>query len=349
MRNRSFIVVAAVLAVLLIGAVGVYAYDRAGRDTIPKGVTVAGVPVGGLSESEAKAKLQREFVSRLRETITVHHGALTFHLSARTSKVAADLGGMVDEALAQSRRGNIFGRTLRRLSGGRLHVDVPARTTYDKKAALALVDRVRKAVERKPQNADVSFSAAGLHEVPGKVGLAVLAHELHQQVNRAIVDPNASHSLIARTRHVKPAVTTADLAKEYGTALIIDRSHFQLRLYQQLKLTKTYPIAVGMIGLETPAGLYHIQNKAINPAWTKPNSDWIPEGERGEVVPGGAAGNPLKARWLGIFAGAGIHGIDPSEYGTIGHAASHGCVRMRIPDVEDLYPKVPVGAPVYIA
>jgi lipoprotein-anchoring transpeptidase ErfK/SrfK len=112
---------------------------------------------------------------------------------------------------------------------------------------------------------------------------------------------------------------------------------------------KNYSVAVGMVGLETPAGLYHIQNKAVNPAWTEPNSDWVPAADRGKVVPGGSPENPLKARWLGIFNGAGIHGIDPSEYGTIGHAASHGCVRMRIPDVIDLYPRVPVGAPIYIS
>jgi lipoprotein-anchoring transpeptidase ErfK/SrfK len=104
-----------------------------------------------------------------------------------------------------------------------------------------------------------------------------------------------------------------------------------------------------MVGLETPAGIYHIQNKAVNPAWTMPNSSWVAPADRGKVVPGGTAENPLKARWLGIFNGAGIHGIDPSEYGTIGHAASHGCVRMRIDDVIDLYPRVPVGAPIYIA
>jgi lipoprotein-anchoring transpeptidase ErfK/SrfK len=34
---------------------------------------------------------------------------------------------------------------------------------------------------------------------------------------------------------------------------------------------------------------------------------------------------------------------------SIGTAASHGCIRMRIPDVEELYDQVPVGAPVYIA
>jgi lipoprotein-anchoring transpeptidase ErfK/SrfK len=52
---------------------------------------------------------------------------------------------------------------------------------------------------------------------------------------------------------------------------------------------------------------------------------------------------------MGIFDGAGIHGIDPSLYGTIGTAASHGCVRMRIPDVIELYDQVPVGAPIFIA
>ena len=96
-----------------------------------------------------------------------------------------------------------------------------------------------------------------------------------------------------------------------------------------------------------PAGLYHIQNKAVNPAWTMPNSAWAAPRDRGKVVPGGTPENPLKARWLGIFAGAGIHGTD--DAGSIGIAASHGCIRMRIPDVIDLYDRVPVNAPVYIS
>jgi lipoprotein-anchoring transpeptidase ErfK/SrfK len=152
-----------------------------------------------------------------------------------------------------------------------------------------------------------------------------------------------------RTAIVQPKVTTAQLAAKYPAVLILHRSTFTLSLYKNLKLAKTYTVAVGMQGLETPAGLYHIQNKAVDPAWTEPNSSWVPAADRGKVIPGGSPQNPLKARWLGIFNGAGIHGIDPSEYGTIGHAASHGCVRMRIPDVIDLYPQVPVGAPIYIA
>ena len=59
--------------------------------------------------------------------------------------------------------------------------------------------------------------------------------------------------------------------------------------------------------------------------------------------------DPLKARFMSFNGGAGIHGIDPGEYGTIGHTASHGCVRMRIPDVIALYSRTPVGTPVFVA
>jgi lipoprotein-anchoring transpeptidase ErfK/SrfK len=125
----------------------------------------------------------------------------------------------------------------------------------------------------------------------------------------------------------------------------VDRGHFTLRLFKNLKLAKTYKIAVGQVGLETPAGVYHVQNKAINPAWHVPQSDWA-GALAGKVIPGGVPENPLKARWLGIFAGAGIHGT--ADIGSLGSAASHGCIRMAIPDVEELYDQVPVQAPVYI-
>jgi lipoprotein-anchoring transpeptidase ErfK/SrfK len=63
------------------------------------------------------------------------------------------------------------------------------------------------------------------------------------------------------------------------------------------------------------------------------------------VVPPGPD-NPLKARWMGFLGGAGIHGTD--DVGSLGGAASHGCVRMSIPDVIELYERVDVGTPVYI-
>ncbi len=349
MRTRPFIAVVVVLVVLVGGAGTVYAFDHSERNTIAHGVRVAGVDVGGLTAAGARARIERLYVASLRRPITVRRSSRTFVLSARESRVGADVGGMVEEALAAGRGGSILARTWRRVTGERLHVDIAARATYSEAAVLRLVDRVRAATDRPAKDADISFTAGGIGTVRSHDGLAVLAHALHQRVARAVVDPHAERTISARTRRVAPKVSTAQLAQRYATVLIVNRGAFRLQLYQRLTLVKSYPIAVGQIGLETPAGLYHIQNKTVNPAWTKPNSDWVKPAERGDVVPGGAPDNPLKARWLGIFAGAGIHGIDPSEYGSIGHAASHGCVRMRIPDVEDLYPRVPVGAPIYIA
>jgi lipoprotein-anchoring transpeptidase ErfK/SrfK len=94
-----------------------------------------------------------------------------------------------------------------------------------------------------------------------------------------------------------------------------------------------------------PAGRYAIQNKQVDPAWHVPNSAWAGS-LAGQVIPGGAANNPLRARWLGIANGVGIHGT--AEDWSIGTRASHGCIRMHVSDVIDLYPRVPVGSPVLI-
>jgi lipoprotein-anchoring transpeptidase ErfK/SrfK len=348
LRSKQFIGVAAALAVMCVLAGAVYAYDHGRRDQIAKGIRVAGIDIGGLTRAGAQRKLEARLLGALHEPIVVHHARKTFKLGPREARIAADISGMVDEAVLRSRDGNVLSRTLRGLTGRRVHDDLEPRVSYSRQAVVRLLDKVRHAVDRDAVDAKLTFHPGGFDKVEGHDGLAVDAARLHREIDAAIVSPTADRTFVAHTHHTKPAVTTAKLAKTYDTLLIIDRSHFQLKLFKQLKPVKTYNIAVGMVGLETPAGVYHIQNKAINPAWTMPNSDWVAPEDRGKVVPGGTAANPLKSRWMGIFDGAGIHGIDPSEYGTIGHAASHGCVRMRIPDVEDLYPRVPVGAPIYI-
>jgi lipoprotein-anchoring transpeptidase ErfK/SrfK len=213
-------------------------------------------------------------------------------------------------------------------------------------AIIRLVDRIRRAVERPAQDAKVSISGAGIATVPGHDGVAVRAADLHRSIKAAIVSPTASRSFVAQTRRVSPKVGTADLAKKYATVLIVNRKAFRLTLYKDLKVKKSYGIAVGRVGLETPAGLYTIQNKAIDPAWHVPNSAWAGS-LAGKVIPGGAADNPIKARWLGVYDGVGVHGT--SDDASIGSNASHGCIRMHIPDVEELYPEVPVGSPIFIA
>ena len=124
----------------------------------------------------------------------------------------------------------------------------------------------------------------------------------------------------------------------------IDVSERKLYLYGgDDKLLKTYGVAVGMPAHPTPVGVFRIISKQRNPTWNPPDSAWA--AGMGPVPPGPA--NPLGTRWMGLNSpGIGIHGTPaPSSIGT---AASHGCIRMRIPEAEDLFDRVFVGTPVEI-
>jgi len=175
-------------------------------------------------------------------------------------------------------------------------------------------------------------------------GVAFAVGPLRRALERTLVSARAPRILEVTIRHPRPRVSVSLLRRRYPSFVTIDRAAFRLRLFIHLRFARSYPIAVGQQGLQTPAGIYHIQNKVINPSWQVPFSSWTGS-LAGQVIPPGAD-DPLKARWLGIFNGAGIHGTD--ETWSIGHAVSRGCVRMTIPDVIDLYNRVKVGTPVYI-
>ena len=344
MRHKTFILVAVLLLVLVGGAVAAYAYDSSRENVIAEGVTVAGVDVGGMDADEARALVAERLEEPLEQPIAVVRGKKRFNLSAADAGVQADVAGMVDAALQQSRSGSIFSRVARDLSGGEESAEVPARVSYDKAAVRKLVRRVGKGINREARDAEVNFPS--LEKVKEQKGRAVKVAVLRRRLAQALTVPGVDRQVRAPIRILRPKVTQAELAAKYPSLLVADRGNFQLRFYKNLQLVKSYTVAVGAVGFDTPAGLYHIQNKAVDPAWSVPNSDWAGS-LAGTVVPGGSPENPLKARWLGIYDGAGIHGTDQTY--SLGTAASHGCIRMAIPDVIELYDQVAVGAPIYIA
>jgi lipoprotein-anchoring transpeptidase ErfK/SrfK len=346
LRTRSLILVAALLAALVVLAGATYAYDHARADTVAKGVRVAGVDIGGLKTDAARARLQTSIEGRLQQPVIVRHGGEHWRLGPRRAHIRADLDAMVDQALARSREGNAVTRSVRSLTGRSLDEQLQPTITFSDRAVRRLVRRVGTQVDRPARDAKVQFDASGLKAVASRDGVAVRTKRLRRRIRAELVSLSADRTVQVRTRAIKPKVSSQQADRAYATAILVNRSSFSLTLYKGLKPYKTYGIAVGQVGLETPAGLYHIQNKAVNPAWSVPNSAWAGS-LAGQVIPGGTAQNPLKARWMGIYAGAGIHGT--SDDGSIGSAASHGCIRMHIPDVIDLYDRVPLGAPVYIA
>jgi lipoprotein-anchoring transpeptidase ErfK/SrfK len=346
MRTRLIILVAFVAFLGIGGVAGAYFYDDAHKNQIAEGVKVNGVPIGGMTRAEAEKKLSATLLAPLDRPVKVTYKDRTFTLSQKAAAIGIDIRGSVDKALKTSQQGDMFSRSWRNLRNQSLNTELAADVSYNNKSIDKLVKRVRTALERKPVDAKVDLSKGFIDEHGSKTGLRVKYNTLAKQVETTLLDPGNTETVKIQTSVVQPKVSTASLAKKYPAVLIVDRDSFKLTLYKNLKKAKTYGIAVGQVGLDTPAGLYTIQNKAVNPAWHVPNSAWAGD-LAGKVISGDDPSNPIKARWMGIYDGVGVHGT--SDDASIGSRASHGCIRMHVPDVEELYDQVPVGAPIYIA
>ncbi len=344
MPPRPLILIALV-AVVLLPLGGAFAWASSRSDVIANGVSIGSVDVSGLSRDEARRRVQQRLLEPLDAPVMINASNQTFRLSAREAKIEADLDAMVDEALQRSRAGGVLTRTWRAISGKEVGARVAADVRYSRRAVQRIVDRVRVAVSRKAVDAKVDFAPQSISTRPARTGRTIDALKLRSEIQTALVSAVADRTLEAPVLTVQPNVTDKQLVARYPVVVAVDRGNFRISLFKKLKKVKDYPIAVGQAGLETPAGLYKIQNKAINPAWTVPNSSWAGS-LAGQVIPGGTPQNPLKARWLGVYDGVGVHGTDARA--SIGTNASHGCIRMLIEDVEKLYDEVPVGTPIYI-
>jgi lipoprotein-anchoring transpeptidase ErfK/SrfK len=125
--------------------------------------------------------------------------------------------------------------------------------------------------------------------------------------------------------------------------IVVDIGDLKLYLYRGGSLVKSYSVATGQAAYPTPTGSYVITSMQMNPTWYPPNSDWAKDAK---PIPPGVT-NPLGTRWIGTSApGVGIHGTPDDA--SIGSYASHGCIRMHIWEVEDLYEHVVIGMPVII-
>jgi len=343
--RKSQITIIAVVVLLLGGAVAAYAYDGAQKDQIADGVTVAGVDLGGMNREEAKAALTNQVLAPQRKPVQVKFKKQKFTLPAKELNIHANIDAAVDRAFEESRDGSLPGRVFRAITGGEVHASIPVEVGYSRAAVNKFVKKVADGIVKEPVDASVSAGPDALEVVRAENGYKLRDNKLTEQLTNLLDSGRGSRTIVAQVNVTKPEVTTAEVAEKYPTYLTLDRSNFQLTLWKNLKKAKTYTVAVGQVGLETPTGLYTIQNKQVDPAWHVPDSDWAGD-MAGQVVPGGVPENPLKARWMGIYDGAGIHGTDDTS--SLGSAASHGCVRMAVEDVIDLYDRVDVGTPIYI-
>lgn len=345
MGRKTQVAIVTIVVVLIGGAVGAYAYDGAQKDRIARGVTISGIDVGDMTREEATRALRNQVLTPQRKPVTVKFRQQKYELPARKLKIRADIRSAVDRAFDESRSGSLPLRVIREVTGGEVSAAIPVSVSYSKRAVNQFVREVAEGVNQDPVDASVAAGPASLSVVEAKDGHKLRDNLLTDQLETLLDNGRGNRVVVAKVNTVKPEVTTKEVADKYPTYLTVDRGSFQLKLWKNLKLAKTYPVALGAVGYDTPSGLYTIQSKQVDPVWSVPNSEWAGD-LAGQVIPGGVPENPLKARWLGVNGAVGIHGT--AESGSLGSAASHGCIRMDVGDVIDLYDRVDVGTPIYI-
>jgi lipoprotein-anchoring transpeptidase ErfK/SrfK len=347
MRRFRLALFATVSALLLAGVLGSLVYADHREDRLAPHTTVAGVDIGGLRADPARTLLERRLGAATRRPLTLAHGDRRFVVTPAELLARFDSQGLVEEALRRGRRGNVFGRALRDLTGRDAGIDLPLRVTYAQAAVARVAARLARAVDRPARAADVDFTRRGLRLSPARSGLAVQTAALRRAIVAALEAPGARQEIEVPVRvTTRPRRTIAELRRRYPLLIGVSRPTKELRLYRHLRLVETYEIAIGQSGYKTKAGRYKIISKLKNPVWKPPDEKWVPPRLRGTLVPPGSPDNPIEARWLGFKNQLGIHGTDDIK--SLGTRASHGCIRMSVPDVKELFRRVKIGTPVLI-
>jgi lipoprotein-anchoring transpeptidase ErfK/SrfK len=331
--SRPLALLGALALCAAVGAAPASAARPAPVARIAAGVSSGGVDLSGLTVLQAAAKLKATVTPVLQTDVTLGAAGRPFRLRAATAKIVLNATKTAQAALAVP------------APAGGAGASVPLVVQHSRSAVKAFAERVARAVQRRPRNASGHIGLRRITIRRARVGHRLDVAATRKLVDAALDDPAAPKVLHQRLSRWSPAVNANDLRRRWSTVITVDKSAFKLRLFKDLKVVKSYPVAVGQPAYPTPSGLFAITSKQVNPTWSVPNSPWAGE-LQGTTVEGGSAANPLKARWMGIANGVGIHGT--GEDYSIGSAASHGCIRMHVADVIALFERVPVGTPVLL-
>lgn len=342
MVTRRILLLAATLALICpIAQAG--ASPPATGERIVAGVDAAGIDVSGLTIDEAVQKLTATYAPRLEKGVSVKAAGRLSRMSAKQAALSFDAPRSAKRALYAGRE--LAASRLTSPGSTPARIDVPLAIEFSEHAVRRFAGQVDRRVSRRPRDARLHITLRRVSVTHSRTGRDIDNSALAHGIMKALGDPRLSRVFHPRLIETKPNVNALALRKRSRTVITIQQSTFTLRLFKNLRLSKRYRVAVGMPGHATPRGRFSITSKQVNPTWSVPNSPWAGE-LAGSTVVGGSAANPLKARWMGIANGVGIHGT--GEDGSIGSRASHGCIRMHVGDVIDLFGRVPVGTPVLI-
>jgi lipoprotein-anchoring transpeptidase ErfK/SrfK len=287
--------------------------------TAAAGVDVAGVPVGGFGWAESRNAVR----DAIEQPLQFEADGRSWTVNGAKFAFAADLDYTMSQALRAGTGSS-----------------VPVAVAYDRNLVHRYLQALDERLSRDARDAQLARLTSHLKPVISK---EVVGRKLNRRATMRRIEAALRSGVRTPVRPVfritKPNVTR----RGFGPVVVIRRESKGLYLFERGKLVRVIGIATGQAKYPTPLGTFSVADMQMHPWWYPPDSDWA-KGLK-PVPPG--PGNPLGTRWMGLSAwGVGMHGTPDAA--SIGYSASHGCIRMRIPDAEWLFQRVRIGTPVVI-
>lgn len=331
--------------VLVIGVGGAAAAVRMeSSNTIVSlnGFQIGGIELSGLDKAAATQKLHQRYEAPLDIPMNISLDGQTLQTTTRRELGAST---NVDEVYARLVKLHqdipSYKRLWYRITGMSMGHNLQVETKVEGDKASEMVKKLAESVNKAPVNASVSVSGGAPKIVDGAPGFALdekQAIELLQSASRKAVS-----RVDLSGQPVAPSVTK----ENFKDILIVKVGENKLFHYDGEQLVKTYVIATGLPKYPTPIGQFKITQKRFRPTWVNPAKK---PGEWGAKLPaqiGPGPNNPLGTRAMNLNSpGIRIHGTTAEN--SLGYNASHGCVRMRMSEIEELFDLVEVGTPVII-
>ena len=308
------------LCLLLLAGLLVASAPAAADDaptTIPSGVTIGGVAVGGMTPDAATVTLQNDF-----------NLPLTLAIGTARVTVTPDVLGATP----------VIDKAIERALAAQPNAAVPLGVSVVSGTVAQFVSNLAQRFDRAPVDSKLALRNLRPLLSPERAGRKLDQRKAVHDINVALGAVSRAE-LKLRLKTVKPKVTR----RNFGPVIVIRRNSNKLFLFNGTKSWRWFAVATGQSQYPTPLGRFTIIVKWRNPWWYPPNSPWA-QGQQ-PIPPG--PNNPLGTRWMGLSApGVGIHGT-PSD-ASIGYSVSHGCIRMHIPQAEWLFNHVEIGTTVFI-
>ena len=315
--RRLSLLFAIVAGLLVAGAVATALPAADEPVAIPVGVTIGGVQVGGLAPDAATAAVQQAF-----------NTPLELELGTTRVLVTPDVLGATP----------VIDKAIERALAAEPNAAIPLGVSIVPGTPAAFVATLAKRYDRPAVDSRLSLRQLRPWLSKEHAGRKLVQRQSVRDIATAVTSGVRTGIVLTHTT-LRPKITR----RNFGPVIVIRRKSNRLFLYDGSRYRRFFVVATGQSQYPTPLGRFSIVVKWRNPWWYPPDSPWA-QGEK-PIPPG--PDNPLGTRWMGLSApGVGIHGT-PSD-ASIGYSASHGCIRMHIPQAEWLFNHVEIGTTVFI-